>query len=559
MSNKIILIILSVLLLNGINAQVYTQESKTYSFDIHKVFIPSKLIIPKQEISFNELNSNKKLDAEETVEISFLVRNEGKGVAKDLKLDVKNINYIKGVNVIAPYLLPTIMPGEEIRVSFKVKADRQIKSTDALFRIKIIEPNGLNSDVIEYGFKTMEFLKPELVIIDPFFSSESKTIKRKETIGLQFIVQNKGQGLAENIDIEIGHHGKILSVGGKKRHSQRTLNSGDHILINYEFMIPEMEGELAEKSNFDFSIKCFETRSNFKSEHSLILKINASSGDKITSFLSSSEYKKKEIEAVGLISDVDKGIPVLGKKFDNKFAIIIGNEKYSVGFNSESDVPYAESDAMSMKNYLLKTLGFKEENCFMALNATKSEMLREIKRAVELAKRSRNAEIVFYYAGHGEPSKNDEPYLVPVDISIDQLENEGIALNDLYKLLGSSQSEKITVFLDACFSGGGRENGLVAARGIRINFKEVDVRDNMIILSSSQGDQKSLPFHAEKHGIFTYYLLKKLKETEGKVTYKQLYDYVKTNVEEKAIRMDFKQTPKLKYSRSMDISKISVL
>ena len=84
----------------GLQGQVYETISKPYSFDIHKLFIPPKLIIPDQDSVFDDENGNNRLDAGEVVEVSFIVRNEGEGVARGLSLDVKNVSLVKGFEVI---------------------------------------------------------------------------------------------------------------------------------------------------------------------------------------------------------------------------------------------------------------------------------------------------------------------------------------------------------------------------------------------------------------------------------------------------------------------------
>ena len=71
------------------------------------------------------------------------------------------------------------------------------------------------------------------------------------------------------------------------------------------------------------------------------------------------------------------------------------------------------------------------------------------------------------------------------------------------------------MFLDACFSGGGRDQGLLAARGVKIKPKEESFLGNMVVFASSSGEEKSLPYEEKQHGLFTYFLLKKLKETKG--------------------------------------------
>jgi hypothetical protein len=81
----------------------------------------------------------------------------------------------------------------------------------------------------------------------------------------------------------------------------------------------------------------------------------------------------------------------------------------------------------------------------------------------------------------------------------------------------------------------------------------------MIILSSSKGDQKSLPYHEKKHGIFTYYFLKKIQETKGKVSYTEMDDYLLRHVSDRATLNNFIQTPQLMYPKNLDINKYKLL
>lgn len=544
----------------GLQGQVYETISKPHSFDIHKVFIPPKLIIPDQDIVFDDENGNNRLDAGEVVEVSFIVRNEGEGVARGLSLDVKNVSLVKGFEVIVSDNDFTIEPSQQRRVSFKLIADNRLETGMIELYFKVMEPHGINSNLFEYGFKSLEFLKPQLVIIDPVFTSTSGKLKRKEPLSLVFIIQNKGQGDAENTQVSIEHDKRILSLSGNKSNRFDSFKPGEHEMIKYDFIIPEAEGTFGQENTHSFTLVFNDTRLNEREEFKVSLEINSESDQTISAYLDSDDFRKKEIKSVGLISDVDKNIPINKQKDENKFALIIGNENYSSGFNSETNVPFAINDAKSMQKYLVNTLGFKEENCFLLTDATRSQIVRDIRRVIKLCEIREDAKVFFYYAGHGEPlQETDEPYIVPVDASVDLLKEQGLALKELHSLLAESNANQITVFLDACFSGGGRENGLLPARSIRINAKNVDEKKNMIILSSSQGNQKSLPYSDKNHGVFTYYLLKKIQETSGRIAYKELYDYVNRMVSEQAIRMNYEQTPKLQYGRLIDVSKTELI
>jgi WD40 repeat protein len=230
------------------------------------------------------------------------------------------------------------------------------------------------------------------------------------------------------------------------------------------------------------------------------------------------------------------------------FALIIGNENYSdyqVGLESESDVDFAISDAKAFKEQAINTLGVSSENIIYLENARYIEMRRALKKMNLYAKNTfGKGEFIFYYAGHGFPDeKTKEPYLVPVDGNGTDLEFSAIKLKDVYQNFTEYPSQKITVFLDACFSGGARNQGLVAARGVKIKPKEETdaIKSNLVVFTASSGNQSSLPYKEKQHGMFTYFLVNKLKESNGNVSFKELSDYLKEQVSIKSIMINNKE------------------
>jgi uncharacterized caspase-like protein len=148
----------------------------------------------------------------------------------------------------------------------------------------------------------------------------------------------------------------------------------------------------------------------------------------------------------------------------------------------------------------------------------------------------KNIEIIFYYAGHGFPDKETEKgYLIPVDVTGSSV-SDGVALTELYKKLSNENIKKASIFLDACFSGGGRNEGLAPGRGVMIKSKDEEIQSgNLVVFTASSGDQKSFPFKEKGHGMFTYYLLKKLQETKGNASFDELSKYIKDNVEQNSL------------------------
>lgn len=231
-------------------------------------------------------------------------------------------------------------------------------------------------------------------------------------------------------------------------------------------------------------------------------------------------------------SDVDFDIPMANNISNNTFAVVISNEKYQM----EKAVQYAENDGKTFADYCKKTLGLPEKNVHFITNATLNNIKHEIKWLEDvIAVYHGDAKVIFYYAGHGIPDEqNKSAYLLPIDGYGSDV-TTGYALEDLYKALGSLPSKSVTVFLDACFSGAKRDgNMLASARGVAIKVKQTIPVGNMVVFTAAQGDETAYPYK-EEHGLFTYYLLKKLQETKGNATLGELSDYIKEQVERQSI------------------------
>jgi tetratricopeptide (TPR) repeat protein len=250
-------------------------------------------------------------------------------------------------------------------------------------------------------------------------------------------------------------------------------------------------------------------------------------------------------------SDVDINIPVNPKVSNNRFALIIGNEDYTsyqIELNNEVNVVYARNDAKVFAEYAGKTLGIPEENIKVLYDVIGSVMKREIERVIKMAQMT-NGEILFYYAGHGFPDEqNKDPYIMPVDINGSNVK-DGIRLGKLYEQFSDNQIAKVTVFLDACFSGGGRSQGLLAARGVRIKPSAPELGGNLVVFAATSEDQVSMPYNDKQHGMFTYFLLKKLQETKGNLNYKELSNYLNEQVQLNSVKINYKeQSPSMMVS-----------
>jgi hypothetical protein len=359
------------------------------------------------------------------------------------------------------------------------------------------------------------------------------------------LIQNVGEGNAKNVKVSFPVPENMYCLSGNENQMIGNLDPGEQYLLNYSLVTNNEYNAPSIVLNMHIT----EEYGKYAENSTITLTMNQGvSSEKL--IVQGKEEQKKTITIGSLSSKVDKNIPKNPKKDPDRIALVIGNEDYSRTLNAEVNVEYARNDAEIFRKYALNMLGVEEKNMHFMLDATAGQMRREIDLVTAIMKKLGNqGELIFYYAGHGFPDEVTKvPYLIPVDVDATNL-NSAIRLSEVYRKLGETDAGRITVFLDACFSGGGRNQGLLAARRVAIKPKKGNINGNMVVFSASSGEQSALPYHKEKHGMFTYFLLDKLQQTDGNITYGELADYLSDKVGLESLRVNGKpQDPEVNVS-----------
>ena len=93
---------------------------------------------------------------------------------------------------------------------------------------------------------------------------------------------------------------------------------------------------------------------------------------------------------------------------------------------------------------------------------------------------------------------------------------------------------------------------LASARGVALKAKNGVPQGNMVVFSAATGDQTAYPYQEKGHGLFTYFLLKKLQESSGEATLGEISDYVSEQVARQSVVVNGKsQTPVVTPSASL--------
>lgn len=554
---KSVLILVLIIHASFISAQqVVEVVSPNYSFSITKEVKPPLLSIIEGSVKFLDRGGNNIIDAGETSFIRFTIENTGYGDGAGLKLNVKASGSSQGISFPACTSLDVVKVGQSKTIDIPISANLNTINGTVIFSFFIEEPNGFGSDERVLEVKSQKFASPMVEVVDYSITGGKKgSLEKKFPFDLQVLVQNTLHGKAEEVSISLLLPQNVLLLTGNESTSILVLNPGETKSIVYGLIV----NDLYTGNKIPISVKIREKYVKFSKDSTIILALNqAVASKKIVVDGVGSNVNPETIEIASLTIPVDKNIPVSQESHANRYALVIGNEDYSsfqTGLSKEVNVDYAINDARIFKDYVVKTIGVPEKQVKLLENATSAQFRQELARLSRLAQvENGNAELIFYYSGHGLPDEEThEPYLIPVDVSGNNIA-QGIKLSEVYKKLTENSCRRVTVFLDACFSGGGRNQGLLSMKSVKIKPKEATVEGNMVIFTSSSGEESSGVDREKQHGYFTYFLLKKLQETKGMITYKDMIGYLTVSVTRETTLSSKPQTPQVLVSPDIENS-----
>ncbi len=538
MKNSILFFIIA-LIIDPLLAIAQENISAPKSFYIAKEVKPPVLNIDRLTVLFEEPSGNNAIDANEACKIRFEVKNTGvgDGMGCIAKVSAQGSTDDISFHDVRVNLIPS---GATMPVEIPINSGIGTKDGNVVFTILLTEAQGFGTEPIQITVNTRKFQAPMLKIVDYTITGTSATAKLEKRIpfDLQLLLQNTQFGKAEDIKVKISvPDGVLLLDENLTTISFPSMGAGETKSLIY----PLIAMVNYDKPTIPVNVTISEKYGRYAENKVVTLSINQ--------HLSSTKVIVDEIAeapidiSIGhLNSAVDKDIPISQVVNDKTFAVIIANENYQ----NTSNVPYAINDGGVFRNYCEKTLGVPVSNIHYVSNATLNNIQGEINWLENVLRSYEGqAKAIFYYAGHGIPDESSkDSYLLPVD-GIGSNVRTGYKLENVYASLGSIPCKSVTVFLDACFSGANRDGEMVNPnlRGVVIRANAAAPSGNMVVFTAAQGYETAMPYKEESHGMFTYFLLKKLQETSGDVTYGDLNDYIQRNVRQKSSVIGKTQTP----------------
>ena len=531
----------------------------------HGYKIPS-VLIPDLKLTDDGDNI---IGTDESFTISATIRNPSSEEMKNVKVSLDNqIAHEGWFNIGQKEItISSLGPKTDSTIVFQCASNRSVESGEINMRISAIPGNMLCQDAEEVTFKTRGIAASKPVLNSYMvYTEDHEPLYAGTMLNLTLNVKNEGKDPAK--DIKLKFRWPDGCEGEQDEITIETLEAGANVdiltrfatsfIMPEETIVIELTDATGKNDSFRY-LTYYEGRRNFPGRFESDNSSYNPYSMNMTSMYGGGYYNQSGTADMGIKME-DSGQSGLGQKKEvpellkdiikvaetntNKYALIFGNEdynEYSDGIVASPNVDFAKADAEAFMKYAINYMGVPADNCIIYRNATFNRMRQGINKLAELCNTSNGeADIYIFYAGHGQPEENSKKtYLIPCDGNLKD-PTSGYKLDDFYSAISHMPAKKKMVFLDACYSGQGR------AAWIELVYEEPSLKGDVIVMTATSGEEKSMPYKEKKQGTFTYHLLNAIKETKGEADIKTLFDMVSRRVGQTSILInDSKQTPQL--------------
>ena len=363
------------------------------------VLAPPKLTV---SVSFNEPSGNNVLDALEKGIFVLTIKNEGRGPAKRVNIELDPMK-IEGLNYSSAYI-DQIPPGESKVVEIPIKASIDVETKQCTITMRCEEGNGFSPSPVAVTFGMEVYEKPNLVICDVGLENTAGNgrIESGKIVKLVIRVKNEGKGRAGSVLAKVYPGNDVfLTQSFPTLQNLKDILPGETKDVKVEFFVND-------KTSNEIPLYIdFTEETSLANVSKLRIPITKS---EVVQRIEHVIVKSKNYEYINepepsLSVDIEEHIPQTSKTNSNAIAVIIGIREYA-----SSDIPrveYAKRDAQLMREYLVKVLGYDPTNILpqnpdelMTVGNMKT-LLRQ--KLPSYLKSDGTSDVFVYYAGHGAP------------------------------------------------------------------------------------------------------------------------------------------------------------
>ena len=205
----------------------------------------------------------------------------------------------------------------------------------------------------------------------------------------------------------------------------------------------------------------------------------------------------------------------------DSWAIVVGVANYQY----ISDLDYSDNDAIDLANKLKEVWPEDHVRLLVDQNASKSDVESAITDWLA-PKETAESVVLFFFSGHGcsgydvspyDEIDGEDEYICPYD-SLTYSYSNDISDDVLDDWLSTLNSQRISVFIDSCYSGGfidkETKKELPPSAGPADSFAKDLSKAGRVIITASAEAESSWESVALRHGVFAYYLLECFDDLE---------------------------------------------
>jgi hypothetical protein len=494
------------------------ENEKTYA--TVKFVKPPRLTI--NDISFINEDNTKILSDNSSSLISLKISNAKLGgTAYNLKalISAKDLSgkALQNVSFPAAKEIGNISPGKSVKVDIPITGGDNLASGTAAFTITFSEANGFEPDSKTIKIQTVKTDPPDVQLAEfglddtegeLSFGNGNGIVEPGESIVLNLALLNDGEGATKGTKITFESGDAEIHFIDNTQFSKGNIQPGGKVSLNTAFSISR---RYKGSSTLPIKMKITDERKRFNKEIPLNIALKRSY-PKTEIINIASNYKKPQ--KIKTQTDPLNNIP--DAKTQNKYgvAVIIGVRNYE---NKVPPVLFAINDAQTVRDYVVKALGYNPDNIIYVENPTKGQMEENFGtdkthkgRLFNYIKPDRS-DVLVYYAGHGAPDQGTKTaFFVPKDANPDYIKIGGYSMETFYANLAKLPAKNITVLTDACFSGQTGDGRMIInhASPLAVSAKLPGTVNSKISVFNAGRDSEMASWYAEKqHGLFTYYFL----------------------------------------------------
>ncbi|MBU0674617.1 MAG: caspase family protein [Proteobacteria bacterium] len=501
-------------------------NNRSYRDTLAKAQVPKYPAILNMQVNLADANGNKVLEAGESGSLQVTVTNTGKGEGQNVQISPEAESRIPGLRLAGAQTLSSIGPGQSRTIDFSITTEEAELTNDTLtIRVNAQEQNGFAPDPMLITMTTKAYDPPKLTVADIGIADQSENgqIEPMEIVEITARIFNSGRGDARGVTARVIIGKDVFPAGDTQTEfTIGSLPAGQYHDITFAVFASK------KATDIPISIALTEERSKHNAEQKLDLAFNRPEKKSPQKIVLSADLPLNsapwQVAAPGLSVDVDIP-PKTGQVKPDAVAVVIGNKDYA--HQGVPQVEFAIRDASVIRQYLIDTLGFADHNIIFQQNATKTDFLKifgdKDDYRGELYSRTRKgkSDVFIFYSGHGAPDTiTKRVFLLPAEADPSSIKFTAYSLDLLYANLNRLGEEKdirsLTMVFDACFSGMSNDGAAVVSDASSIGIRPklpVLALPNTAIITSSSDDQISSWYREKRHGLFTYFFLKGIKNT----------------------------------------------